>query len=46
MPRTISGGSGSPAPTACERIRLRWSARASAGSMRTLARLPKPVVSP
>ena len=46
MPRTTSRGSGSPAPTAWERTRLRCSARASAGSMRTLARLPKPVVRP
>ena len=39
MPRTISGGSGSPTPTACERTGCAAARRASAGSMRTLARL-------
>ena len=46
IPRTTSSGSGGPAPTACERTRLSCSAAASSAPMRTLARLPMPVVTP
>ncbi len=46
MPRTTSAGSGSPTPMACERTRLSCSWAASAASIRTEERSPKPVVTP
>ena len=42
-PRRAAAG---PAPTACERTRLSCSCAASSAPMRTLARFPKPVVTP
>ena len=42
----MRAGSGGPTPLACERIRLRCSRAVSAGAMRRLASLPKPVFTP
>ena len=46
MSRVVATGAGSPTPAACESTMLRWSWARSAGSMRTLASLPKPVLIP
>ena len=44
--RTVAASNGAPTPTAWLTSRLRWRCAASAGSMRRLARSPKPVVTP
>ena len=44
--RTMFSGNGTPTPQQCERIRLRWSVATSAASIRMLASLPKPVLTP
>jgi hypothetical protein len=44
--RTTGGCNGSPTPTECERIRFICSAARSPASMRWLASLPKPVLTP
>jgi hypothetical protein len=44
--RVVARSSGAPMPAQCDRIRLRCSVAVSPGAMRTLASLPKPVLTP
>ena len=46
MSRVTFGGNGAPTPAQWDKIRLRWSVAVSSGAMRTLASLPKPVLTP
>jgi hypothetical protein len=46
MRRVVGTSSGAPTPAEWLRMRLRWSAAVSPGATRTLASLPKPVLTP
>ncbi len=44
--RTTGSGNGAPTPHMCESTRRRCSSRISAGAIRVVASLPKPVLTP